>query len=52
MINLKEESIDDLADLYEFMIEFDSEYCIKVYGFTAEMVGKEIHDRENPLINQ
>ena len=52
MINLKEESIDDLSDLYEFMITFDSEYCMKVYGFTAEMVDNEIHVREDSLINQ
>ena len=52
MINLKEESLDDLADLYEFMVTLDPEYCIKVYGFTAEMVANEMSNRENSLINQ
>lgn len=49
VINIREENIDDLSDLYELMMTFPPEYCMKIYGFTAEMVAAEVRAREDSL---
>jgi len=46
MINLREEPLDDLADLLEFMEHMDDETAIKTYGFTRLHAYNEYSRRE------
>lgn len=44
---LSEEPLDDLAELLELMEFLEDEQCLRLYGFTADMVAAEIEKREN-----
>lgn len=46
VINLDEEPLDDLYDLYELIQMWDDESCIRLYGFTAHKLSEILQKRE------